>query len=449
MNKEEPGKVPPQNTDAEMAILGSMLLDKESIYQAVELLQEDCFYKEAHKKIYSAIIKLFSDNKAVDLITIIEELKNSGLLDEVGGPAYLAHLTSIVPTTANFAHYARIVKEKALTRSLINASTHIVSECYGDDHDVEDLIDKAGHIIFDLISQKKEARISSFKDLLKGSIETIESLSQKAGMMTGIETGFKELDMNTLGLQPSDLIIVAGRPSMGKSAFASSIIEYVAVVKRLPVAFFSLEMSKEQVVQRILCSHARLDVRKARGGFLSGADWAGVVASAGKLSEAPIYVDDQPAISILELRAKARRMKSQNDIKLIVLDYLQLMQGPARSENRQQEISEISRSLKALARELNIPIIAISQLNRAVEQRVDRRPMLSDLRESGAIEQDADLVMFLFREEVYNRTDDNKGIAEVIIAKQRNGPTASVRVTFIGECMRFENLSSRHEEFEE
>lgn len=448
MSSEDFGRVPPQNNDAEMAILGSMLLDKEAIYKAVESLQDDYFYKEAHQKIYLAIIKLFDENKAVDLITLMEELKNAGLLDEVGGPAYLAHLTSIVPTTANFAHYARIVKEKALTRALINAATQIVGECYEKDQDVEGLIDKAGQIIFDLISQKKESRVSSFRDLLKGSIDTIESLSHKAGMMTGLETGFKELDMNTLGLQPSDLIIVAGRPSMGKSAFASSIIEHAAVTKKLPVAFFSLEMSKENVVQRILCSHARLDIRKMRGGFMSGADWSRTVASAGKLSDAPIYIDDQPAISVLELRAKARRMKTQHDIKLIVLDYMQLMQGPARSENRQQEISEISRSLKALARELSVPLIAISQLNRAVEQRTDRRPQLSDLRESGAIEQDADLVLFLFREEVYNRTDDNKGAAEVIIAKQRNGPTANLKLTFIGEYMRFENQSSKYEEFE-
>lgn len=440
-------KIPPQSVDAEMAVLGAMLLDKETIPQAIEMLRADCFYKDANRRIYSAIIKLFDDNRGVDLITVIEELKKTNSLEEAGGPDYVSGLASSVPTAANFIHYAKIVKEKTILRNLINTATQIVSECYDTSKDVDGLVDKAEQLIFEVSSNKVEKKFVPLRDIIKSSIETIDSLYQRKQNVTGVSTGFRDLDIKTAGLQPSDLIVLAARPSMGKSALALCIAEHAAVVDRAPVAFFSLEMSKEQLVQRMLCSHARVDAHKVRTGFLSQADWPKLVSAAGKLSEAPIYIDDTPGISVLELRAKARRLKSQFDVKLIVLDYLQLMQGHTRADNRQQEISEISRSLKALARELDTPLIAISQLSRAVEQRQDHRPQLSDLRESGAIEQDADLVILLLREWYYNPTEENKGMAEIIIAKQRNGPTGNFNLAFLGEYMRFENMTSRGEEF--
>jgi replicative DNA helicase len=439
-------KIPPQSVEAEMAVLGSMLLDREAIGQAIEMLDESYFYKDAHRKIYSCILKLYDNNKAIDIVTLTEALKKTGSLDEAGGPAYVAGLVSSVPTAANIVHYAKIVKEKMTLRSLINASTQIAAECYGGSQDVDMLVDKAEQIIFDISSKKIEKRIVPIKDVIKSSIETIDNLYQRKEHITGIGTGYRDLDIKTAGLQKSDLIVIAGRPSMGKSAFASCIAERTAVVDKKPVAFFSLEMSKEQLVQRMLCSHARVDAHKVRTGFLSQADWPKLVTAAGKLSAAPIHIDDSPGISAMELRAKARRLKAQYDIQLIILDYLQLMQGPAKADSRQQEISEISRSLKALARELNVPLIAISQLSRAVEQRSDHRPQLSDLRESGAIEQDADLVLLLLREEYYNPTDENKGLAEIIIAKQRNGPVGTLNLTFISEYMRFENISAARSE---
>jgi replicative DNA helicase len=439
-------KLPPQSLEAEVAVLGSMLLDKDAVSHAVELLNESAFYKDAHRKIFSAITKLYADNKAVDLITVIEELKRSGWLDDVGGPAYVTTIASSVPTAANIIHYAKIVKEKMILRALINSATRIVAECYDQTQVVDHLLDKAEQIIFDIAQKKIESRFTPLKEIIKNSIETIDNLYQRKEHVTGIATGFRELDIKTAGLQASDLIIVAGRPSMGKSALASCIVEHVGVVEKKPVAFFSLEMSKEQLVQRLLCSHARVNAHNVRTGFLSQADWPKLVTAAGKLSEAPIYIDDTPGITVMELRAKARRMKAQYDIQFMVLDYLQLMSGTGNVDNRQQQISDISRSLKALARELNIPIIAISQLSRAVENRTDHRPQLSDLRESGAIEQDADLVILLLREEYYNPTEENRGKATAIIAKQRNGPVGNIDLAFIHEFMRFETLATRREE---
>lgn len=447
MAQQDIEKVPPNNIEAEAALLGSMLIDQSVIPQAIEMLDELAFYKDSHRKIYAALIRLFDENKGVDLVTIIEELKKSGSLDSVGGPSYVSSLASAVPTSANFVHYANIVKQKKLLRNLINAATQIVTDAYDPGQDVEAVVDKAEQLIFDVSQKKVSSRFSALRDVIKDSIETIDSLYQRKENITGLATGFRDLDIKTAGLQRSDLVIIAGRPSMGKSALASCIAEHVGVIEKQGVAFFSLEMSKEQLVQRMLCSHARVDAHKVRTGFLSQADWPRLVSAAGKLSEAPIYIDDTPGITVLELRAKARRLKSQFDIKMIVLDYLQLMQGPARSENRQQEISEISRSLKALARELDVPLIAISQLSRAVEQRADHKPQLSDLRESGAIEQDADVVMLIVREEVYNATEENKGVADLIIAKQRNGPIGSMKLAFLGEYMRFDNLATRGEEF--
>ncbi|NQU95298.1 MAG: replicative DNA helicase [Candidatus Omnitrophica bacterium] len=443
--KEFINKVPPQSIEAEIAVLGSMLLDKEAIDHAIELLDEPSFYKTAHAKIYSTIIKLYDKNKAVDIVTLVEELRNSGVLDEVGGPAYIASITSSIPTSANVEHYARIVREKAILRNLISTATQIVSESYDATSSVDTLLDKAERMIFDITTNKVETESSSIKDIIKSSIETIDNLYQRKESITGVATGFHDFDVMTAGLQKSDLIIMAGRPSMGKSALVSCIAEHIGVVEKKPIAFFSLEMAKSQLVQRMLCSHARVDAHKVRTGFLSQSDWPKLVTAAGKLSETRIFIDDTPGISVLELRAKARRLKSQHDIELIVVDYLQLMQGPSGSENRQQEISEISRSLKALARELNVPLIAVSQLSRAVEQRSDRRPQLSDLRESGAIEQDADLVVLLLREEYYTPTEENKGVAEVIVAKQRNGPVGSFKLAFINEYTRFEDLAKGEE----
>ncbi len=438
-------KVVPQNLEAEMSVLGSMLIEEDAISRAVEILNDSHFYKQAHRKIFSAIINLYENDQAVDLITLTERLKKDGTLEEIGGASYLATLTNVVPTAANVAYYAGIVKEKALLRSLIQASTQIVTESYDTTKDVDSLLDKAESLIFEITQREVEGGFAMVKDVVKGAIETIDKLYQKKEYVTGIATGFREFDIKTAGLQASDLIIVAGRPSMGKSSFVTCVVEHAAIVDKHMVTVFSLEMSKEQLVQRMLCSRARVDAHKVRTGYLSQSDWPKLTNAAGKLSEAPIFIDDTPAISVLELRAKARRLKAHHDIKLIIVDYLQLMQGPAKAENRQQQISEISRSLKALARELGVPIVAVSQLSRAVEARTDHRPQLSDLRESGAIEQDADLVVLILREEYYMPTDENRGLAEVIIAKQRHGPVGSIKLAFINEYTRFENLSFREE----
>jgi len=441
-------KVPPQSVEAEIAALGSMLMGEDAIARAIEFLDASCFYKDAHKKIFNCIINLYDRNNAIDLITIIEELRKEGSLDTIGGPSYVMSLVNAVPTSANILHYAKIIKQKAILRNLIVTATQIVQESFEPGSNVDELLDRAEKLIFEISSGKIESNVSHIKEVIKDNIEKIDMLYQNKGNVTGISTGFHEFDEKTAGLQPSDLIIIAGRPSMGKSALAACIAEHAGVVKKIPVAFFSLEMSKEQLAQRLLCSHARINAHKVRTGFLSQLDWPRLTTAASKLSEAPIYIDDTPAISILELRAKARRLKSQYGIKLIIVDYLQLMRGVQNMENRQQEISEISRSLKALARELDLPLIAISQLSRAVEQRSDHRPMLSDLRESGAIEQDADVVALLLREEYYRETEENKGTAEVNIAKQRNGPVGLIKLAFISEYARFENLSRETEQSE-
>jgi len=438
-------KMPPQNLEAEMAVLGSMLIEETAISYAMEILDGFSFYNDSHRRIFEGMVKLYSENKAVDIVTLIEELKKTGDLDKVGGPTYITNLTTVVPTAANVMHYAAIVKEKSILRNLISAATNIISESYESHGEVAKILDKAERIIFDISSKKVESSFVPLKEIIKDSIETIDQLYQKKAHVTGIPTGFSDFDSITAGLHPSDLIVFAGRPSMGKSALVSSIAEHVGVAEKIPLVIFSLEMSKEQFVQRMLCSHARVNAHNVRTGFLSQTDWPKLTNAAGKLSDAPIYIDDTAGLSVLELRAKARRLKSQRNIQLIIVDYLQLMQGMPGSENRQQEISEISRSLKALARELSVPVIAVSQLSRAVESRQDRRPQLSDLRESGAIEQDADLVGLLLREEYYNPTEENRGIAEVIIAKQRNGPVGSIKLVFIKDYVKFDNLASKEE----
>jgi len=443
--KEIADKIPPQNLEAENAVLGSMLLDKEAIGRAIEFLDESYFYKEANAKIYSTVVGLYDKNKAIDIVTIVDELRNQGILEEIGGPSYITSIASSIPTSANIDHYAKIVREKAVLRNLISTATQIVSESFDSTSKVDDLLDRAEKMIFEIAQKKVETKVAPIKDIIKSSIETIDNLYQRKEHITGIATGFHGFDIKTAGFQKSDLIIVAGRPSMGKSALVSCMTEHVGIVGKVPIAFFSLEMSKEQLVQRMLCSHARVDSHKVRTGFLSQSDWPKLVNAASKLSESPIYIDDTPGISALELRAKARRLKAQYNIGMIVVDYLQLMQGSSGADSRQQEISEISRSLKALARELSVPLIAVSQLSRAVEQRADHRPQLSDLRESGAIEQDADLVVLLVREEYYNPSDENKGKADVIIAKQRNGPVGTIKLAFISEHTRFEDLAEEEE----
>jgi len=435
-------KLPPQNLDAEMAVLGSMLLDEEAVSVAVEKLDAGCLYKDTHRKIFQTISDLYNANKAVDLITLADALKKDNSLDDIGGASYLTSLANAVPTAANINHYAGIVREKYILRTLINNSTKIISVCHESEGNIAEVVDTAERLIFEVSDRRNQGSYLHLKEIVKDSIETIDKLYQNKAHVTGIPTGYIDFDIKTAGLQPSDLIIVAGRPSMGKSAFALGIAEYAGVIEKVPTAIFSLEMSKEQLVQRMLCSHARVDAHKVRTGYLATSDWPRLTAAAGKLSEAPIFIDDTPAISVMELRARARRLKSHHGIKLIILDYMQLMRGSAMNmESRQQEISEISRSLKALARELSVPVIAISQLSRAVESRTDHRPQLSDLRESGAIEQDADVVVLILREEYYSPSPDNQGIAEAIIAKQRNGPVGNLKLAFIKEFTRFDNLS--------
>lgn len=434
-------KIPPQNLDAEMAVLGSMLLDEEAIATAVEKLDKSFFYKDSHQKIFQVISDLYAANKAVDLITLTDALKREGIIDEVGGASYLTALANAVPSAANIGHYVNIVKEKSILRTLINNATKIISLCYESEGNIDEVVDSSERFIFEVSERKTQGSYLHIKEVVSESIETIDALYRKKAHVTGIPTGYIDFDIKTAGLQESDLIVVAGRPSMGKSAFALGMVEHAGIVEKIPTAVFSLEMSKEQLAQRMLCAHAKVDAQKVRTGYLATSDWPKLTAAAGKLSEAPIFIDDTPAISVMELRAKARRLKAQQDIKFIVLDYMQLMRGSGSVESRQQEISEISRSLKALARELRVPIVAISQLSRAVESRTDHRPQLSDLRESGAIEQDADVVVLLLREEYYNPTSDNQGVAEAIIAKQRNGPVGSLKLAFIKEYTRFENIA--------
>ena len=442
-------KVPPQNLEAESSVLGGVLLENEAINLVLEVLRGDDFYRESHRKIFRAMIELSDRTEPVDLITLSEFLKSRGELEAVGGTAYLASLADSVPTAANISHYARIVREKSILRSLINSATAIATRGYEEQGNVEEFLDSAEKVIFDISEKKIKASFVAVGDMIKDTLKTVEKLYERKEMVTGVPTGYEDLDKLTAGLQPADLVIVAGRPSMGKTAFSLNIATNAAFTG-VGAAIFSLEMAKEQLVLRLLCSEARVNNSKVRSGYLAERDFPKLANAAGRLHEAPIYIDDTPAISVLELRAKARRLVRDRSKKvgLIVIDYLQLMRGMGAASNREQEISEISRSLKALAKELNVPVIAISQLNRRVEDRGDRRPMMSDLRESGAIEQDADVIMFIYRDEVYNpKSDENKGIAEVIVAKQRNGPIDTVNLTFLNEFMRFENYTQRDEDF--
>lgn len=439
-------KVPPQSRDAEAGVIGSMLFDEQALVKGIEILRTAFFYDENNRRIFEVLVALFEKSQPVDLLTVSEELRRRNFFDAVGGSSYLTHLTAQVPTSAHIEHYAKIVKEKFLLRSLIDKSTRIVQDCFAMPDNVQTVLDNAEKMIFEISEDQIQGKAIALKDIIHHSMETIDQLYQRREHITGLGTGFGEFDIKTAGLQPSDLIIVAGRPSMGKSAFVTALCEHIGITLKKPLVIFSLEMSKEQLVQRMLCSHARVDAQRVRTGYLSHQDWPKLTSAAGKLSESPIYIDDSPAQTVLEIRAKSRRLKMQYDIQMIVVDYLQLIHGGGRTESRQQEISEISRSLKAIARELRVPVIAVSQLSRAVESRTGNKPQLSDLRESGAIEQDADVVVFLFREEYYNPTEENKNKAEVIIAKQRNGPIGTIELAFLKEWTRFENLETRRTE---
>jgi len=436
-------KLPPQNLEAEQSVLGAILIDNNALTAALEILTSEYFYRDAHRRLYDSMIELFDKSEPIDIITLTDQLKRKGELELIGGVSYLTSLVSMIPTAANVRYHAKIVKEKALVRGLLNAATDIARNVYESDFEAEELIDYAEKKIFDLSDKRINANFATLKDVIKDSFKMIEQLHSRKETVTGVPTGFKELDELTTGFQRSDLIIIGGRPSMGKTAFSLNIAQHVGVSLKEPVAVFSLEMSKEQLAFRMLCSEAMVDSNQIRKGFIKKDDWHSLTSAASKLAESPIFIDDSSAVNILEMRAKARRIYAQHGLSLIVVDYLQLMRGRGNTERREQEISEISRSLKALAKELKVPVIALSQLNRGVETRTgNKKPTLADLRESGAIEQDADVIIFLYRDEVYNKNSpENKGKAEIIVAKQRNGPTGDIPLTFLSHCTRFMNYA--------
>lgn len=437
----EVGKVPPHDIEAEQAVIGSMLTDKDAVISAVEKLKPEDFYREDNKAIYEAILSLYSKAEPIDIITVKDELIGNGKFETVGGLEYLAMLPDKVPLTTNIDQYIKIVEEKSILRNLIKASTDIINLGYGQTEETDAIIDIAEKKIFDIMQRKNQKGYSQIKDILIETFAEIEKLYNQKGYVTGVPTGFVDLDQITAGLHKSDLVLVAARPAMGKSAFALNIATYAAIKANTPTVIFSLEMSKEQLVNRILCCEAMVDSNKVRTGKIEEADWVKLATALGPLSEAPIYIDDTPGISIMEIRAKCRRLKLEKNIGLIVIDYLQLIQGTGKKgASREQEISEISRSLKILAKELDVPVIALSQLSRAAEQRQDHRPMLSDLRESGAIEQDADIVMFLYRDDYYNQDTEKKNIAEVILAKHRAGSTGTVELLWLGNYTKFVNI---------
>ena len=452
MSETHTHRLPPQNLEAEMSVLGGVLLENEALNRALEYLTTSDFYRESHRKIFNALLVLADKSEPADLVTLTAVLKDRNELDDVGGSSYLATLVDYVPTAANISYYCKLVKEKAIARKLIEVSTDIATSGY-EGGEMEDILDRAEKSIFEISQNRTRPSYFPVRDILKDTFKSIEKLYERKELVTGVPTGYHDLDKMTAGLQSSDLVIVAGRPSMGKTAFALNLIEYATAHadNPVPAVIFSLEMSKEQLVQRMLCSLAKVDAGRLRTGHLGESDWPKLTMAAGQLNETELYIDDTPAISVLELRSKARRLKAEHGLGLIVVDYLQLMRG-SNPESRQQEISEISRSLKALAKELELPVVALSQLNRSLESRTDKRPMMADLRESGAIEQDADVIMFVYREAVYcedcrsREKTCEKGHdkdAEIIIGKQRNGPIGTVHLTFRGEFTRFENQARR------
>jgi replicative DNA helicase len=439
------GRVPPQAVEVEAAVLGAMLLEKEAIAKAVEVLLPDAFYKPAHESIFDAMVNLFERSEPVDLITLTEELRRRGQLEKVGGEYYLTELSSKVAGTSNIEYHAHIVLEKALMRQLISSSSEVITRAYSETEDALGLLDDAEQRIFDISERRMKKSFITMNTAVHKTMDMLQSIHGKHSGVTGVPSGFTDLDNLTGGFQNSDLIIVAGRPSQGKTALVLSAARNAAVLHDIPVGFFSLEMSAHQLVMRLMCAEAKVDAHKVRTGRLPEDEWKKLSMSVGRLYKAKIFIDDSPALTILELRAKARRLKAEHNVGLIVVDYLQLMQGARSAQSREQEISGISRSLKALAKEIDIPVVALSQLNRALEARSDKRPALADLRESGAIEQDADVVIFVHRPEMFGIEKDpdsgetTEGLAEIIIGKQRNGPTDTVRLQFIKHYARFEN----------
>ena len=444
----ELGKVPPHDLEAEQATIGSMLTDKDAVISAIEVLKEEDFYREDNRLIFSSILNLYNRAEPIDIITVKAELEAMGKFDKVGGLEYLTGLPEKVPTTANATKYIKIVKEKSTLRNLIKTANQIIELGYDPTENVEDVMECAEKKIFDLMQNKNQKGYAPIKDVLVESFTQLEELYNRKQHVTGVPTGFIELDYKTAGFHKSDLILIAARPAMGKSAFALNIATNAAVKANVPVVIFSLEMSKEQMVNRIMCSEAMVDSNKVRTGKLEEEDWTKLAGSIGPLSEAEIYIDDTPGITVSEIRAKCRKLKMEKNIGMVVIDYLQLIQGSGnrRSGNREQEIAEISRSLKILAKEIEVPVVALSQLSRAVEQRPDHRPMLSDLRESGSIEQDADIVMFLYRDDYYNKESEKKDIAEVILAKHRGGALGTVELLWLASYTKFVTLEKRFDD---
>jgi replicative DNA helicase len=441
-----PERTLPHNLEAEKSVLGAILMHNEAFNYAAELIDSKDFFRDAHRRIFDKMVALSERNDAIDLVTLKEELARSNELDEVGGPAYIASLADGVPRSANVEHYARIVKEKATLRSLIQSANRILSDAYRAEEDADLILDGAEKAIFEIAEDRIREGFVPLRDLVQSSFATIERLQQHKGLVTGVPTGFVDLDELTSGLQPSDLVLVAARPSMGKTSFALNIAQHVGTQTDMTVGIFSLEMSKEQLFIRMLTAEARIDAHRFRSGYLNEKDYGRLSHALGTLAEARVFIDDSASLGVLEMRAKARRLQAEHGLHLLIVDYIQLMQGRGRFENRQTEIASISRSLKGLAKELRIPIVALSQLSRAPETRSDHRPQLSDLRESGALEQDADVVMFIFREEQYRDADGQpnqaaEGVAEIIIGKQRNGPVGTAKLAFIKEHTRFENLA--------
>lgn len=439
------GRIPPQNTEAEQAVIGAILLQPEALITAMERVRSEDFYTTGHQRIYEAMIELGEDNQPVDLVTLTAHLQDAGLLEEIGGVGYLAKLANAVPTAANVDYYAQIVEEKSMLRRLIRTATNIVSDGYANSEDVSALLSDAEKKILEISNRRSSSGFISIRDVLMEVFEKVEFLYANKGGSSGIPSGFVDLDRMTAGFQRSDLIIVAARPSVGKTAFALNIAQNVGVRARETVAIFSLEMSAAQLVQRMICAEANVDATRMRTGMLEGDDWEKLTMAIGALSEAQIYIDDTPGITVADIRAKCRRLKKERGLGMILIDYLQLIQGRGKAgENRQQEVSEISRTLKQIARELEVPVIALSQLSRGVEQRQDKRPMMSDLRESGSIEQDADIVSFLYRDDYYDKESEKKNIIEIIIAKQRNGPVGTVELVFLKNYNKFVSLDRTH-----
>ena len=436
-------KLPPYNKEAEQSVLGACLHSEDAIAKVLEILREEDFYKSTHKKIFAVMRGQFEANEPIDVLALADQLRKKNELEEVGGIEYLGLLEDFVPTATAVVHHAKILREKKILRDLIQTATEIVSSSYSDSEDVDTLLDKAEQSIFEISEKRSKPSFVKLPEIVKKGLSDLEKLSQEPGMVTGVPSGFTDLDNMTAGFQPSDLIILAARPSMGKTSFALDIARYVSLNRKIPTAFFSLEMSKQQLGMRLLCSKAQVDSSKVRTGYLAKSDWPKVHDAGRELAEAQLFIDDSPALTALDIRARSRRLAAEQPLGLIIVDYMQLMQGRGKIESRQLEVSEISRGLKALAKELNLPILALSQLSRAVESRTDKRPLLSDLRESGSIEQDADVVMFIYRDVVYNPETDDPGKTEILIRKQRNGPIGEAVLHFENQFTRFYDRSSR------